>query len=496
MTCLIEANDAAYRYADGRVGLQLTSLAVEAGERVHISGPSGCGKSTLARCLTGVIPHLYRGTLSGSIDVCGLCTGTTPLWQLAERAGLVFQNPASQMLATSVEEEVLFGLENLGLPREVVRERLEAVLVQFGLTALRKRAPQTLSGGEQQKLALAAIMARQPPVLVLDEPLSMLDTTASLDLVAHLADLAHSGTAVVVCEHRCEYLAALPQLRTIELDGPALDVPAFSEVPPPVSGVAPFRLDVSGLGVRLGGRSILHGLSFSMPGGQVVALVGRNGVGKTTLLRALAGLQKHEGAVQIDGEPPDLGIVFQNPDVQLFNATVREEVLYRLADPDKGLYAWLVAALGLTPYEHAPPLLLSEGEKKRVALATVLMRQPRHGVLLDEPALGQDARHKSMLIGLARSLAARGKLVVIATHDLALAAQADRLLLLGPQGIVADGTPGAVLTDDAPWTGLGLAVPDWIRASSRHPRQAATVEGCHSAGASPPSSEAPVGSEA
>jgi energy-coupling factor transporter ATP-binding protein EcfA2 len=187
-------------------------------------------------------------------------------------------------------------------------------------------------------------------------------------------------------------------------------------------------------------------------------------VGKTTFLRALAGLQKHSGAITLDGQRPDLGMVFQNPDLQLFNATVREEILYRVPEPNMELYDWSLRALGLDRYEDTPPLLLSEGEKKRVALATVLMRQPRHGILLDEPSLGQDAAHKAMLIRLSRALADAGKLALITTHDLALAAQSDRLLLLGPEGFVADGPPDDVLRDDAAWSRLGLAVPDWIRA--------------------------------
>jgi energy-coupling factor transporter ATP-binding protein EcfA2 len=207
---------------------------------------------------------------------------------------------------------------------------------------------------------------------------------------------------------------------------------------------------------------VLQDLSFSARGGQVLAIVGRNGVGKTTLLRALAGLQKHAGSVTVNGERPDLGIVFQNPDLQLFNATVREEILYRLPDPDMDRYAGLIGVLGLSRYEETPPLLLSEGEKKRVALATVLMRGPHHGVLLDEPALGQDIAHKRRLMRMAHALADMGQLVILTTHDLPLAVQADRLMVLGPEGFEADGTPADVLCDDVVWRRVGLRVPEWV----------------------------------
>jgi energy-coupling factor transport system ATP-binding protein len=464
MTNIVQAREVSYRYIQNNQGLAPTSLDLEPGERLLVAGPSGCGKSTLARCLTGLIPHLYHGTMDGEVWLDAQRTTDVPLWRLAEGAGLVFQNPTAQMLAHSVEEEIVFGLENLGLPRDTITQRLEETLARFDLASMRDRAPQTLSGGEQQKLALAAITARQPPFLVLDEPLSMLDGTAADELVMHLADLADSGTAVIACEHREEYLQSIPHLRTLRLPGPA---PA--DVQAPVLHLRPAepeaqRLDVAGLSVSLGGHPILRDLGFSLESGQVVAVVGRNGVGKTTLLRSLAGLQKHDGTIKANGSRPDLGLVFQNADLQLFNASVREEILFRVPEPDMTLYEWLLAALGLARYEEVPPLLLSEGEKKRVALATVLMRRPHHGVLLDEPSLGQDTVHKEMLIRLARSLAAAGQLVILTTHDLPLAVQADRLLLLGPEGFVADGPPVRVLADGAAWAKLGLGVPEWVHA--------------------------------
>ena len=462
MTSIVQVQDAAYRYPQNSHGLARISLSIEAGSRLLVTGPSGCGKSTFARCLTGLIPHLYHGTLEGELYLDGLRTSETPLWHLAEKAGLVFQNPAAQMLAHSVEEEIVFGLENLGLPRHTVSERLEESLARFGLQGMRHRSPQTLSGGEQQKLALAAITARRPPVLVLDEPLSMLDSTAAMELVTHLANLAETGTTVVVCEHRQEFLRPIEYLHTVFLAGPMPQeaaVPELTLCPNPSTAQ---RLEVEGLTVTLGGRTILHDLSFSAEMGQVVAVVGRNGVGKTTLLRSLIGLQKHEGSVRINGNAPDLGLVFQNADLQLFNASVREEILYRVSEPDSALYEWLLGALGLERYEQTPPLLLSEGEKKRVALATVLMRRPQHGILLDEPSLGQDPAHKAELIRVARALAGVGQLVVLTTHDLSLAAQADRMALLGPDGFVAHGPAGEILADEAAWNKLGLTVPDWL----------------------------------
>ncbi|MEJ2747769.1 MAG: ABC transporter ATP-binding protein [Anaerolineae bacterium] len=456
---ILTATNITYHYPQNGRGLSPVSLGVEPGEALLISGPSGCGKSTLARCLTGFIPHLYHGEMRGDVWLDDQRTTEAPLWQLSERAGLLFQNPAAQMLTETVEAEIMFGLENLGLSRETMGQRLEETLHQFGLVELRGRNPHTLSGGEQQKLALAAVMARRPKVLVLDEPFSMLDTTAAMELVVELERLVAGGTAVIICEHRAEYLADLPGLRTIDLSN-GQPVPVKSDG---IWAAEPLKLVVEKLRVVRNGRTILRDLNFQASGGQIVAIVGRNGVGKTTFLRALTGLQDFDGRITINDEQPDLGLVFQNPDLQLFNASVRDEILYRLPDPDLARYRSLLAALGLARYEDTPPLLLSEGEKKRLALATVLMRQPRHGLLLDEPSLGQDAAHKEMLLRLLHQVAAAGQLVLITTHDIALAAQADRLILLGPDGFAADGPPQRVLADAAAWQRIGLTVPEWLK---------------------------------
>ena len=438
------------------------SLDVRAGERLLITGSSGCGKSTLARCLAGLIPHLYKGKLEGAVRLDGLRTDETPLWQLAEKAGMVLQNTQAQMLASTVEDEIAFGLENLGLPRDEIGRRIDAGLDRFGLQPFRGNDPRRLSGGEGQRVMLAAMLARQPLVLVLDEPLSMLDTTAAQELVSHLTELARQGSAIVVCEHRSRYFDGAGAFREHPLGHEK--VADGDDSSAPLSPVADFRLSISDLTVTFGKRKVLDDVSIDLEGGQIVALIGVNGSGKTTLLRSLIGLQRREGKVVVsDGGALDLGLVYQNPDLQLFNPTVREEVLYRVASPDEELYRWLMTRLGLARYQDSSPLLLSEGEKKRLCLAMVLMRQPRHGVLLDEPTLGQDDHHRVLLGRTAKALADAGRLVVVATHDLAWAAHfATQMIVLHEGRIIARGAPDALLRDACLWQRVNLRVPDWI----------------------------------
>lgn len=468
---MLSARQVSFRYPQEGQGLPPTSLDIAPGDLTLITGPSGCGKSTLARCLMGLIPHLYHGELSGEVWLNGYRTSETHMWQLAEKAGMVFQNPAAQMLALTVEDEIIFGLENLGLARTEIKARLETVLDEFDLARMRDRNPQTLSGGEQQKLALAAIMARQPETLILDEPLSMLDTTAAGNLIAYLERFAADGKAVAMFEHRREYLDGVSGLRLLTLEGKskADDFQQNERTSPSRSS---FKVEIEGLCVQLGGRAVFQNLDLSIDSRQIVAVVGRNGVGKTTLLRVLSGLQRHCGIVNVvtgaRDQKPDFGMVFQNSDLQLFNASVRDEILYRVQKPDLAYYRWLLAALGLEPYENTPPLLLSEGEKKRLALGLTLMRRPAHGLLLDEPSLGQDSIHKTILVRMLRTLADTGQLVIMTTHDLTLASQADRLILLGPDGkVVANGATDVVLQDQAVWQKTGITLPAWFL-RSRH----------------------------
>jgi energy-coupling factor transport system ATP-binding protein len=441
---LLHAAAAAFRYPQQVTPVGPFSFALAAGELHLVQGPSGSGKSTLARLLGGVIPHLYRGDLTGRVEVDGVASAALPFWRVAERVGLVTQNPAAQLLTSNVRAEIGFGLERLSA--HAAARRVDATIEAFGLAPLAERDPQTLSGGEQQKVVIAAIAARRPGALVLDEPLSMLDTDAVGMVTAQLDRLRRDGVGVVVCEHRADAFAQLEGVRHQTIADHRGDA-ARTAVPIPWDGpspdtVAALRLVGGQLRAERGGRAVLRDVDLELEGGQVVSLVGPNGAGKTTLLRVIAGLQPHQGPLHVvvagRSRQPRMAMCFQLPDRQLFNPSVRSEITFGLSSCDEQRYRRVVDLLGLASYEDTAPLLLSEGEKKRLGLAIMLMRSGLHGICLDEPTLGQDPANSRLLGRVARRLAAAGYLCIAATHDRAWAAAwSDRLITLRDGCLVA-----------------------------------------------------------
>ncbi len=203
---IIEARNLTYTYP-GRKELSLVdvSLTIGKGEFVILTGPSGCGKTTLCRCFNGLIPHFYSGKLEGDITVAGLKVSEHSVYELARHVGLVFQNPENQLFALSVEKDVAFGLENLGLPREEMRRRVDWALQMTGIQDLRERAPHELSGGQQQRVAIACVLAMKPQVMVLDEPTSFLDPLGAQKIFEVIDDLNKKlGLTVILVEHRLD----------------------------------------------------------------------------------------------------------------------------------------------------------------------------------------------------------------------------------------------------------------------------------------------------
>ncbi|HEU0164135.1 MAG TPA: ATP-binding cassette domain-containing protein, partial [Thermomicrobiales bacterium] len=473
---------------------------------------SGSGKSTFLRALNGLVPHFSGGTFGGVVRVGGLDTRRHPPRELSRIAGFVFQDPEAQMVTDRVDDEIAFSLEQHGIDPLVMRKRVEEMLDVLGIVPLRHRSPATLSGGERQRVAVASALALHPRLLLLDEPTSQLDPWGAEEVLTALRRLNEElGLTIVMAEHRLErtlhhadlvlkfgaapgVVRGTPRGMAVHLESASLPPVtrlglAVGSDPVPLTvkegrGVAaafslshttyPGRmrsgpagasaLELEGITVELDRRDVLKDLSLTIGEGEIVALMGRNGSGKSTLLRTMLGLeQPRKGRLRIGGvdrtgkDPAELrgliGYVPQRPDLLLYHELLGDELRHamKLRGIDGPIEPWL-ARLGLGGMADRHPRDLSGGERERAAIATVLAAEPRI-LLLDEPTRGMDARHKVELMSLLAELAAEGKAIVIATHDVELVAWfASRVVLLGDREIVADGPPRKVLVDSLTFT--------------------------------------------
>lgn len=437
------------------------SLDVEAGSFVLISGPSGCGKSTLALCLAGLIPHVSPARLTGQVWVNGLRASAHPPGELARHVGLVFQNPATQLFNATVGEEVAFAPHNLGLPSGEIAARVGCALDATGVAHLRDRSVRSLSTGEQQRVAIASVLALRPRVLVLDEPTANLDWRGTEQVLSTLARLQREeGLTVLVIEHRLHALAGLAdrvllmRAGRIVADGHPAEVFADKarlaelglrypwpgggrdvrssmserDTSPP-DGLRPL-VTLRGLEAGYGRRRVLHGLDLALYPGEFVALVGDNGAGKSTVARAVAGiLRPRRGRVVWDRSlrrlPPGrrVGLLFQNPLHQLVCDEVEEEVSFgprnygqALRLPIRRGIEDVLEAADLSALRHRRPQALSAGQQQRTALAATLALSPRL-LILDEPTMGQDWGHLSRLMDFLTRLNHDGQAILLITHD-------------------------------------------------------------------------------
>ena len=459
-------------------------FVIPEGELVLVVGPTGSGKSTLLRCVNGLVPHFSGGTLQGTVTVGGRDTRQHRPRDLADLVGFVVQDPTASFVTDTVEEEIAYGMEAMGVDATAMRRRVEETLDLLGLADVRSRPLRDLSGGQQQRVAIGAVLAAGPRILVLDEPTSALDPVAAEDVLATLNRLVHDlGITVVVAEHRLERVIHHADHVVLIRDGvvsgllepeprrwcpPRSTRPSSGwagrwlvaaaavdprRAPPGREGArAPRRavpsvtaaadpqpaspaVEVDGLSVRRGGVVALRGVSLEVRPGEVVAVMGRNGAGKSTLLASLVGqARRSAGSVRLGTLDPAgaapaevvrrAGMVPQDPALILYAESVADECA--AADRDFALPAGHTAAVldeivpGLDG-RPAPPGPL-RGAAGLLALAVVLASEPGV-VLLDEPTRGLDYAAKRRLVDLLRGLATRGHAVVLATHDVELAAE-------------------------------------------------------------------------
>ncbi|TLS47268.1 ATP-binding cassette domain-containing protein [Streptomyces montanus] len=556
---MIRFEDVSVTY-DGAAGptVQGIDLTVPEGELVLLVGPSGVGKSTVLGAVSGLVPHFTGGTLRGRVTVAGRDTRTHKPRELADVVGTVGQDPLAHFVTDTVEDELAYGMESLGLAPDVMRRRVEETLDLLGLADLRERPIATLSGGQRQRVAIGSVLTPHPRVLVLDEPTSALDPAAAEEVLAVLQRLVHDlGTTVLMAEHRLErviqyadQVALLPSPGAPLVLGTPSEVMAVSPVYPPVvalgrlaewsplpltvrdarrrAGALRERLEgmayedvgadartstgatppspaprpvphrsrlfrkrdtptspsarvvaaVDNLTVRRGRVEALHDVTLTVAPGETIALMGRNGAGKSTLLSALVGLvEPAAGSVRVGGAVPHrtaprdlvrrVGLVPQEPRDLLYADTVAAECAAADSDAgaEPGTCRTLVSELlpGIADGTH--PRDLSEGQRLALALAVVLTARPPL-LLLDEPTRGLDYAAKSRLVTVLRELASQGRAIVLATHDVELAAElSHRVVILADGEPVADGPTGEVVVASpsfAPQIAKILAPQKWL----------------------------------
>jgi energy-coupling factor transport system ATP-binding protein len=500
MTAMVSFEALTYRYPGADApALRDVTLGIEPGELVLLAGVSGSGKSTLLRTACGLVPHVHGGEVSGRAEVAGMDVREHGPGELAASVGTLLQDPETQIVMGTVRAEIAFPLENRGEPPAAVARGVEEAALALGVAALLDRPTHELSGGELQRVALAAALAGRPALAVLDEPTSQLDPVAGDELLSLLRRLNEQwDTAILLADHRLD--RALPAAdRVIALDGGAIafDGPpdaflawaagAAAELLPPAAqlfaeaglrplpaGVKPARAALRAHGLlepadaaaahpapeprpgrrgrgetpalRLrgvwqefsGGAAALRAVDLVVAPGERVALMGRNGAGKSTLLRVARGLlAPTRGRVELAGP---MALLLQHPGDYFLRDRIGDDAPREVLE-----------AAGLADRADRHPRDLSGGERQRLALALVAAGAEPGGpapavVGLDEPTRGMDHARRDALAAELRALAARGAAAIVATHDAELAAAfATRVVLLGDGTVAADGAPGEVL---------------------------------------------------
>jgi energy-coupling factor transporter ATP-binding protein EcfA2 len=500
------------------LAIENVSFEVHPGQVMLIAGSSGCGKTTLMRCINGLIPYTYTGEMTGDIRLFGKSVTGMAMAEISQTVGTILQDPERQILGSYVLNEVAFGLESLGLPRGEIISRADKALDRLGILHLRDRQTFGTSGGEKQKIALAGILAMEPKILLLDEPLASLDPASAHEALQIFRNLADEGYSVMIVEHRVEdVLAILPETVLYMDEGKVtykgdtrgmMEVVDYRRIKLPAEIVVerarqsnPTRFETAirpgsadeaplvqfeGVHFRYGQDlpDVLKGVNFSVKKGDVIAILGHNGSGKTTLVKHALGLLKPtEGRVLIEGRETrqmsvaqaahTVGYVFQSPTQMLFAQTVAEELAFGPNNlgmsPNEAAsnVEWAIETVHLKPELGTPPLALSFGQQKRVSIAAVLAMRSRI-LMMDEPTAGQDYWNYNAFMDAILQMPGFDAVIFI-THDLDLAlVYATRILLVYDGQLVADGAPYEVLKDDALLKRCRILPTSLLRLNLRH----------------------------
>ncbi|WP_281975758.1 ABC transporter ATP-binding protein [Halobacillus litoralis] len=487
--------------------LQDVSLSIMEGDDMLILGPSGSGKSSFTHCLNGLYPRELDGEMSGEVWVHGKRTNDYQPGEISKHIGVVFQDPETQFCMLTVEDEVAFGLENLSMPLNAMRAKVEEVLTWVGLLEYKEKTIAQLSGGQKQKLALACVLAMEPEVLILDEPTANLDPIATREFIGLLRYLKqHLSLTLVVIEHQLEgWVEILDRVFILQMDGsvyydgplqegllhsaPALQQQGISlpyatkqalshnwcgDLPltiadyvasggdfPVVEEKAAEQTEKWLATRNIGWKKILNGIDLAIHKKEWIAIVGANGSGKTSFSKLLAGITKpssgkitlHDRTLSKWSEQQlrsEIGYVFQNPEHQFITDSVFEEVAFGLKVEgihESRLQEVVHSTLQLCRLdglENQHPFLLSQGQKRRLSVATMIVSDQRM-LFLDEPTFGQDATSTVSLMDLLQEKHKQGTTIIMITHDMDLVDRFATRVVVMEKGTIAFDKPPEIL---------------------------------------------------
>jgi len=444
---MIQLQNVSFQYQyQSKKALNAIDLEISAGEVIVLCGKSGCGKTTITRLLNGLIPYYINGELQGTIRVANQDIQAMEIHEISKLTGSVFQNPKTQFYNIDTDSELVFTVENFGLPSNEILNRKAMMVEQFELQPLLQRNLFHLSGGEKQRIACASVAIHNPPIIILDEPTANLDNEATAQLGEMIAFWKSQGKTIVISEHRLHYLQNLADRFVYLEDGQIKHIFAQKEMLT-MSNEALYQLGLRAIHLeelmpqhdRLldqGARFKLETLSyfnhdfqlkiegFDLPFPAIMAITGHNGAGKSTFAKSLTGLNRkasptfHINNVKFRKKQclQASSMVMQDVHYQLFTESVLAEILLSMPEPNEELALDLLALLGASELKDAHPLALSGGEKQRVAILSAIAAD-KQVMIMDEPTSGLDYHHMRKFANCMNILRNQNKLVFIITHD-------------------------------------------------------------------------------
>lgn len=471
---MIELKDVSFIYEDfenSGNGIKDINLKINEGECIVLCGVSGCGKTTLTRLLNGLIPHFYKGELTGQVLVEGCDVAAQPIAVTAKKVGSVFQNPRTQFFNVDTTSELAFGCENQGMPPEDIVGRIHEAKEAFSLDPLMDRSIFELSGGEKQRIACGSVYAVHPDVFVMDEPSSSLDGPAVHRLGHVIKTLKAMGKTIILSEHRLHYLKDFADRFVYMEEGYIKDIYereaflALKEEERWAMGLRTLSLEtmtglpykeadlchgitMENLSFKRGNREILNIPSLTLHKDEVVALIGHNGAGKSTFAHCLCGLHKFKGSIKQEGQQlknkaltARSFMVMQDVNAQLFGESVEDEVTLNLRDAAKAEEVEvLLKRLNLLEHRERHPMALSGGQKQRVAIASAALAA-KDILIYDEPTSGLDFGNMARMSQLIGDMEAHTYCTLIITHDPELILSTCHRVIHLEEGLIKDWYP-------------------------------------------------------